>query len=270
MESLLQFFIIVPILGFAVSLLIPEKKENSISWAAFVTVGSHFAAAMVFMAYWFFVGRPTLNLKEIVLYNTVGYEFLVDFYFDKITATYLLVGSLLTFLVTVYSRYYLHRESGYKRFFNTILFFYIGYNLAIFSGNLETLFIGWEILGISSFLLIAFYRERYLPVKNAVKIFSIYRIGDVGLILAMWASHHLWHANITFMKLNDYNFVHQQLQSHTVIGVFISVNAVDFRSRQVGSIAILFVASQSNGRTDAVKRHILWIIVCAPGYFCFA
>jgi NADH-quinone oxidoreductase subunit L len=223
METLLQFFIVVPLLGFALSLLIPGKKENSISWAAFVTVGSHFAAAVAFVAYWFFAGRPILNLKEIVLYKIAGYEFFIDFYFDKITATYLIVGSLLTFLVTVYSRYYLHRESGYKRFFNTILFFYIGYNFAIFSGNLETLVIGWEILGISSFLLIAFYRERYLPVKNAVKIFSIYRIGDVGLILAMWASHHLWHSNITFMKLGDYNFVHQQLQSHTTIGVFISL-----------------------------------------------
>lgn len=223
METLLQFFIIVPIAGFVLSLLIPGKNENSISWTAFGTVGSHFAAAMAFVAYWLFMGRPTLNLKEIVLYSTDGYEFFVDFYFDKITATYLLVGSLLTFLVTVYSRYYLHRESGYKRFFNTILFFYIGYNFVIFSGNLETLFVGWEILGISSFLLIAFYRERYLPVKNAVKIFSIYRIGDVGLILAMWASHHLWHSNITFMRLNDYDFVHQQLQSHTVIGVFISL-----------------------------------------------
>jgi NADH-quinone oxidoreductase subunit L len=123
----------------------------------------------------------------------------------------------------VYSRYYLHRERGYKRFFNTILFFFMGYNLVIFSGNLETLFVGWEILGISSFLLIAFYRERYLPVKNAVKVFSVYRIGDVGLILAMWLSHHLWHSNITFLKLNDYNLVHEQLQSHTWIGVFISL-----------------------------------------------
>lgn len=223
MESLLQFFILVPIVGYAFSLLIPGRKENSISWAAFITVGSHFLAAIVFVAYWLIQGRPTLNLKEIVLYKASGYEFFVDFYFDKITATYLLVGSLLTFLVTIYSRYYLHRESGYKRFFNTILFFYIGYNFAIFSGNLETLFIGWEILGISSFLLIAFYRERYLPVKNAVKIFSIYRIGDVGLILAMWASHHLWHENITFLKMSDYDYVHHQLQSHTIIGVFISL-----------------------------------------------
>ena len=133
------------------------------------------------------------------------------------------VGSFLTFLVAIYSRVYLHRENGYKRFFNTILFFYVGYNIVIFSGNLETLFMGWEILGISSFLLIAFYRDRYLPVKNAVKVFSIYRIGDVGLILAMWMSHHLWHENITFLKLSNYELVSSQLQTHSLIGVFISL-----------------------------------------------
>jgi NADH:ubiquinone oxidoreductase subunit 5 (subunit L)/multisubunit Na+/H+ antiporter MnhA subunit len=126
-------------------------------------------------------------------------------------------------LVTLYSRYYLHRETGYKRFFNTILFFYTGYNIVIFSGNLETMFIGWEILGISSFLLIAFYRDRYLPVKNATKIFSIYRVGDVGLILAMWMTHHLFHENVTFVQLNDYALVHAHLQTHSWVGVFISV-----------------------------------------------
>src|SRR6188474_1446265 len=112
MESLLQIFILVPLLGFALSLLIPKKKENSISWEAYITVGLHFGLAMAFVAYWLFIGRPTLNFREIILYKTPGYEFLIDFYFDKITATYLLVGSVLTFLVTVYSRYYLHREDG--------------------------------------------------------------------------------------------------------------------------------------------------------------
>ncbi len=223
MEQILQFFILVPCVGYAVSIFIPGKKENTISWAAFITVGLHFAVAVSFLAYWLLNNHPILNLKEIVLFRSEGYEFFVDFYFDKITATYLLVGSILTFLVTIYSRYYLHRETGYKRFFNTILLFYVGYNIVIFSGNLETLFVGWEILGISSFLLIAFYRERYLPVKNAVKIFSIYRLGDVGLILAMWMSHHLWHANITFLRLNDYDIVHEQLQTHSLIGVFISL-----------------------------------------------
>ena len=186
-------------------------------------VGLHFLSAIAFTGYWLINGHQTLNQKDIILFQTTDYEFFIDLFFDKITATYLLVGAFLTFLVTLYSRYYLHREHGYKRFFNTILFFYLGYNLAIFSGNLETLFIGWEILGISSFLLIAFYRDRYLPVKNAVKVFSIYRIGDVGLLLAMWMSHHLWHENITFMKLMNFELVHEHLADHTLIGAFISL-----------------------------------------------
>ncbi|WP_428655950.1 proton-conducting transporter membrane subunit [Runella sp.] len=223
MTSFIHIFILLPIVGFLISLLIPARKEGIISGVAFGTVGLHLASTIGFLGYWLFNGQPVLNIKDIVLFKSIGYEFFIDFCFDKIAATYLFVGSFLTFLVTIYSRYYLHRESGYKRFFNTILFFYVGYNTAILSGNLETLFIGWEILGISSFLLIAFYRDRYLPVKNAVKVFSIYRIGDVGLILAMWMSHHLFHENITFLKLSNYELVHEHLQSHTWIGVFISV-----------------------------------------------
>ena len=223
MTLVLQLFILIPLIGFVISLLIPAKKETLISWVAFFTVGVQLVSFLIFVLVWIDIDHPTLNIKDIVIFKTVGYEFFIDFYFDKITAVYLFVGAFLTFLVTVYSRYYMHRESGYKRFFNTILFFYLGYTLVIFSGNLETLFIGWEILGISSFLLIAFYRDRYLPVKNAVKVFSIYRVGDVGLILAMWMSHHLWHENITFLKLNNYELVHTQLQTHTVIGVLISL-----------------------------------------------
>ncbi len=223
MNLILQFFILIPFLGFVISLLIPKEREMILSRVAFTSVGIHFISFQFFLIYWFWNGHPVLNLKEIVLFKTNGYEFLVDFYFDGITAVYLFVGSLLTFLVTTYSRYYLHRETGYKRFFNTILFFYFGYTITIFAGNFETLFIGWEILGISSFLLIAFYRDRYLPVKNAVKVFSIYRIGDVGLILAMWMSHHLWHENITFLKLSNYELVNDQLLTHSWSGIFISV-----------------------------------------------
>jgi NADH-quinone oxidoreductase subunit L len=223
MTSILHFFILIPILGFFVSLFVPEKKEELMSRVAFSTVGLHMIGFQLFLIYWLWNDHPRLNLQEFVLLRTDGYEFLIDFYFDKITATYLFVGSVLVFMVTIYSRYYLHRENGYKRFFNTVLFFYLGFNIIIFSGNMETLFVGWEILGISSFLLIAFYRDRYLPVKNAVKVFSIYRVGDVGLILAMWMSHHLFHENISFLELNDYALVHEHLQSHTLIGVFISL-----------------------------------------------
>jgi len=223
MNLLLQLFIFIPLAGFIISLFIPAKKEGIISWIAFFTAGLHLISFLIFFFLWYQNRFVTIDLKDFVVYKTEGYEFYIDFYFDKVTAVYLFVGAFLTFLITIYSRYYMHREGGYKRFFNTILFFYLGYTITIFSGNLETLFMGWEILGISSFLLIAFYRERYLPVKNAVKVFSIYRIGDVGLILAMWACHHLFHQNISFSMLNGDQLVHEHLETQSAIGILIAI-----------------------------------------------
>ena len=221
--SLIQIFIAVPFLGLFISFLIPGHREFLLSRTALATAGIQLMAALSFIIFWMVKAAPVLNLPEMVLYHSENYEFLIDFYFDKVTAVYLFVGAFITFLIVVYSRYYLHREKGYKRFFNTILLFYLGYNLTIFSGNFETLFLGWEFLGISSFLLIAFYRERYLPVRNAVRVFSIYRIGDVGILLAMWASHHLWSENVTFLKLQNYDLVHEHLLAHSSIGVFVSL-----------------------------------------------
>lgn len=223
MSDFIHVFLLLPLASLLLVLFLPAKSETWISRSANAATGIQFAAALGFTLYWLFHQMPTIEIKEFSLVRSEGYEFFISFYFDSITAVYLLVGSFLTFMVTIYSRYYMHRENGYKRFFVTILFFYLGYNTVIFSGNIETLFIGWEILGISSFLLIAFYRNRYLPVKNAMKVFSIYRIGDIGLILAMWMSHHLWHENITFARLMNSEQVQLHLQEHHAIGLVISL-----------------------------------------------
>ena len=214
MQTLIQYFILFPFLGFIASLFLPPKNETFISKLSIYSVGIHFIGFVAFVSNWLFHEHQIIDSKNLVLYQTTNYEFFIDFYFDKTTAVYMLVGSFLTFLITIYCSYYLHREPGYKRFFSTILFFYLGYCITVFSGNLETLFIGWEILGISSFLLIGFYRDRYLPVKNAFKVFSIYRLGDVGLILAMWACHHLFHQNITFYQLQNSMFVSHHIANH--------------------------------------------------------
>ena len=223
MESFIKAFILTSFVGFILSLLIPKKNETIVSIVSYTTIGLQLLGTLFFLGYWLYNGHPEVNVKEFSIFKAEGYDFYIDLFFDEITATYLIIGTLLTFLVTVYSRYYLHREPGYKRFFSILLFFYLGYNIIIFSGNLETLFIGWEILGISSFLLIAFYRDRYLPVKNAVKVFSIYRIGDVGLILAMWLSHHLWHQNISFHDLENVAAVNEHLANHSLMGIIISL-----------------------------------------------
>ncbi len=144
-----------------------------------------------------------VSLHLATLYQTDHFVFAVQLFYDEITAVFSLVGALLFFLVATFSKYYMHRDQGYKRFFNTILLFATGYNFIILSGNFETLFIGWEIKGVCSFLLIAFYRNRYLPIKNAFKAISYYRISDVALMLCMWMMHHLTHQNISFSELGE-------------------------------------------------------------------
>ncbi len=223
MSFLLQFFIWIPLIGFLISLLTPRKSESILSGIAFSAIGLYFVGLIIFTVYWLVSNSPTLDVKHIVFYKTGTTEIFIDFYFDRITAVFAVVGSLIALLVSIFSRYYMHREKGFKRFFVTTLFFFLGYNLIIFSGNFETLFMGWEILGICSFVLIAFYRDRYLPVKNSLKVISVYRLADVCLLLGMWMSHHLWHENITFLKLNDIGLVANQLQGHYSLGIFISL-----------------------------------------------
>ncbi len=222
LEFFLQFFLWLPLVSYILSLIPNKKHEKTISWGTFTSVLLHLSIAIGFVIVWGINGFENLSHREWVLYKTEGYVFYIDFLFDKTTATFLLLGSFLTSLVTVYSRYYLHRESGYKRFFNTLLLFFFGYNMVIFSGNLETLFTGWEVLGISSFLLIAFYRDRYLPVKNALKVFSIYRLGDIGIILAMWLSHHMFHENTAFIDWSSDHLQHI-LHEHESTGIILSV-----------------------------------------------
>lgn len=223
MSQLLQLFIWIPFFGFLISMLIPRKKESVISGIAISTVGIHLTGILILIVFWLINNSPILDIKHIILFKTEDIEIFIDFYFDRVTAVFTIVGSVLTFLVAIFSRYYLHREEGFKRFFTTVLLFFLGYNFVVFSGNFETLFIGWEIIGVCSFLLIAFYRDRYLPVKNGLKVLSIYRLGDICLILAMWMSHHLWHENITFLEINDLKLVAEHIQEHNWYAFFISL-----------------------------------------------
>ena len=221
--GILNNFILIPILGWVISLLWQRKSEKLISNTALLTLLLQLLIFPVLIYTWWLTSKKWISLFDFTLYNSGDYSFNFSLYFDKISAVFSLVGILLSLIVVFYTSKYLHGEPGYKRFFNTIQLFFVGYNFVIFGGNYETVFIGWEILGISSFLLIAFYRERYLPVKNAVKVFFIYRIGDVGFILAMWLSHHAWHSNINFAHLNHVDFVRDHLQESAGVGVAVGL-----------------------------------------------
>jgi len=203
MNQLLILFIAIPLLSFFASLLWQNKREKAIGKIVRVAKVSNILIAVSIFVWWVSNGLEPISYKMAPLYETNHFVFAIQLYYDEITAVFSIVGALLFFLVATFSKYYMHRDEGYKRFFNTILLFATAYNFIILAGNFETLFIGWEIKGICSFILITFYRNRYLPVKNAFKAVSNYRISDVALMLAMWMMHHLTHRNISFSELGE-------------------------------------------------------------------
>lgn len=223
METLLLAFVGTPGIALLATLFIPEKNENTLSRLIIWAMGSYTIFTTLFIALWAWNGFQAYNVEELYLFRSENYNFFIDFYFDKVSAVYLLMAGILSYLISVYSRVYLHKEAGYKRFFITFLVFFISIQIIVLSGNFETLFVGWEILGVTSFLLIAFYRYRYLPVRNGMKVFSMYRVADVGILLTMWLSHHLWHENITFLQLNNSEAVSEHITAHPPTATIISL-----------------------------------------------
>ncbi len=222
LNNFLSFFILIPLLAFIASLFWKNHHEKPIAFIVLFTKAFYIAAAVLYAILWFINGNTPVSQHGITLYQSENFIFAIQFYYDLITLVYSIVGAILFFLVSTFSRYYMHRDEGYKRFFNTILFFALGYNLIVFSGNFETFFVGWEVIGLSSFLLIAFYRNRYMPVKNGFKVLSNYRLSDLAFILAMWMMHHLTHQNISFTQLADAHTMAIQ-NNHEGMAVFIVV-----------------------------------------------
>jgi NADH:ubiquinone oxidoreductase subunit 5 (subunit L)/multisubunit Na+/H+ antiporter MnhA subunit len=220
MNHLLISFIAIPLLAFLVSLFWQNKSEKAIGRIVRFTKVLYILLSVFFAVWWVINGLQPIHYHVATLYQTDHFVFALELFYDEITAVFSIVGALLFFLVATFSKYYMHRDEGYKRFFNTILLFATGYNFIILSGNFETLFIGWEIKGVCSFLLIAFYRNRYLPVKNAFKAISYYRISDVALMLCMWMMHHLTNQNISFSELGEAKILALQT-ANTGMAVFI-------------------------------------------------
>jgi NADH:ubiquinone oxidoreductase subunit 5 (subunit L)/multisubunit Na+/H+ antiporter MnhA subunit len=200
MNSLLVACQFLPLLGWLLILAFghTEKTIASISFWATHAMG---ACITALLAAWAFKGFPSYEYLWLMLYQHEDFQFPLLFYFDKVGAAYLFCIWVIFSVIVRYCRYYLHREAGYKRFFLTIFAFAFGLNMVVLSGYLDLFFAGWEIVGISSFLLIAFYRHRTQPVRNALRAYSVYRFCDIGLLLGAWLSDLLLHGGNHFSEL---------------------------------------------------------------------
>lgn len=201
--QLLAILLLIPIIGFVGCVLAPRKWERTIFAIATGAILLELAAFLFFGYQWLAAGASSVLATIGSLQFSHEYTLSLDLYFDGLAAVFMGMAIATTALIFFFSKYYLHREQGFKRFYSTVLLFFIGLSLIILAGNFEVLFVGWELIGISSVLLIAFYRDRFLPARNALKVFSVYRIGDAFLLAAIWYAHHIFEKSVNFSEFSD-------------------------------------------------------------------
>jgi NAD(P)H-quinone oxidoreductase subunit 5 len=124
-------------------------------------------------------------------FSTGGGALQLDLLVDGWALTFALVAAIICGTVSAFSYRYLHQERGFVRYFILYACFMLGVQLVALAGSIEVLFAGWELLGLSSSLLIAFFHERRSPVKNAMRVYSIYRVSDASMLVAAVLIHHL-------------------------------------------------------------------------------
>jgi NAD(P)H-quinone oxidoreductase subunit 5 len=120
-----------------------------------------------------------------------GYHFSVKFIFDRLSVPFAILSYTLSGTIAAFATRYMHRERGFDRFFVLYAIFVLGMIVAALAGTVETLFAGWELVGLSSALLVAFFQDRSAPARNGLWIWTIYRVSDAALLLAAVAMHHL-------------------------------------------------------------------------------
>lgn len=145
------------------------------------------------------LGSHDLNIQ--VTFITTGFPVVVAALF-----------SILLVVVTRFSINYMHREAGFHRFFFIISLFSSAMLLLVSCGNAVGTFIGWEIAGLCSYLLIAYAYDRPVATLNATRVFVTNRIGDAGFILGIGLSY-LYADSINWSNLNG---VAPQLTTGTV------------------------------------------------------
>jgi len=144
-------------------------------------------------------GKASLNsppaldsrLSTLDSSTTHQFHFTLKFVFDRLSVPFVILTFLLVGVIGAFANVYLHREPGFNRFFVFYAVFLLGMVVASLAGTIETLFAGWELVGLSSALLVAFFQERQSPVRNGIRVWTVYRVADAAFLIAAVALHHL-------------------------------------------------------------------------------
>jgi len=166
-------------------------RENWLSRLLVVFAIINASLTGIFVVLFFLSGFKPLEVLIARLLHAGSYHFNLMLLIDKYSVSFQALIGILTNIVVLFSRRYMHREHGYRRFFASLFLFNSGISLVALAATLDVLFAGWEIVGVSSFLLIGFYRIRLQPGRNSLRAYAVYRFCDVGLFTGAWLFHNL-------------------------------------------------------------------------------
>src|SRR5579863_4960260 len=178
---------LLPLLGAAINGLFGAKWPNKIvNTVAIGATGLSFLAALEAVREFFANGQALFH-KHFFDWITAGaFTAGFDLQMDQLTVVMVLVVTGVGWLIHIYSTGYMSHEGGYYRFFaylNLFMFFML---ILVLSANYVLLFVGWEGVGLASYLLIGFYFLRKSAADAGKKAFIVNRIGDFGFMLGMF------------------------------------------------------------------------------------
>ncbi|HKV46869.1 MAG TPA: proton-conducting transporter membrane subunit [Candidatus Acidoferrales bacterium] len=198
-QAILTFVVLAPGVVFATIALLWllgwTPGERFLSWITGLT----FAACALGIAAlaWRVASGSTVAVAFGSWFAVGDYHFPLVLMADGLSLPFLALAVVLSGLIAQFSATYLHREPGFLRFFLLLHLFAFGSLLAFAAGSFDLLAAGWEVVGITSVLLIGFFQLRPAPVENGLRVFGIYRACDIGLFVGVFAMHH-WAATASF------------------------------------------------------------------------
>lgn len=184
--TLLLLIPVFPLLGFLCNIFLYKKvKASYLAYLGTAVIGISFWLSLTAFVYVF-------NNDDVRVYNYFTFlnigQIKLDFGFllDRLNGLYLLMITGIGFFIHLYSISYMHSDKGMGRYFAYLNLFVFSMLLLVLGNNYVILFIGWEGVGLCSFLLIGFWYEDLANMRAAKKAFVMNRIGDLCFLLALF------------------------------------------------------------------------------------
>jgi NADH-quinone oxidoreductase subunit L len=177
---------LLPLIGAAILGLIGRRLDRDL--VNIIALGSVFGAFVVCCLATYTVATTGSALEqELYTWIAVGrYQVDLTFGFDQLTATLMLVVTGVGFLIHVYSIGYMRDEPAYARYFAYLNLFICAMSILVLGRSLPVMFIGWEGVGLASYLLIGFWYSDEAKASAGKKAFIVNRIGDFGFLIGIF------------------------------------------------------------------------------------